>query len=63
MKKEWGSGYVCGEYKYKGVYIYKLTRNDWCVYNADGEIKIHERTLKAVKVAIDELCEILGIDR
>jgi len=41
-------------YEYRGAYIYKITRLDYCAY-ADGKMVVHEKTLKAAKAKIDEL--------
>lgn len=60
MRKEWTDGFTCDEYQYRGFYIYKLTRNDWCMYGADGKMMIHEKTLKAAKARVDELCKIFA---
>ena len=43
------------EYGYKGQYIYKITRRDYCVYGEDGMVIIDEMTLKAAKAKIDEM--------
>lgn len=42
------------EYEYKGYYIYKITRKDYCVFG-ETSIIIHTSTLKAAKTAIDNM--------
>lgn len=56
MRKDWN----CASYIYRGLYIYKITNNDWCVFSEDG-IEVHEKTLKAAKSAIDTAYNILTI--
>lgn len=46
--------YSCTEYNYKGYYIYKITRRDYCVFDENGCI-IDALTLKAAKAEIDKL--------
>ena len=53
MKKE---NWNCTEYKYRGYYIYKVTRRDYCVYNESGCI-IDTLTLKEAKAEIDRLLD------
>lgn len=52
MRKQFTYG---AEYSYKGQYIYKITRCDYCVYGEDGMVIIDELTLKAAKAKIDEM--------
>ena len=57
LKKDYGKEYI-----YKGVYIYQITKKDYCVFNENGVI-VDESTLKAAKEKIDaailnELTEI-----
>lgn len=52
MRKQFTYG---AEYSYKGQYIYKITRRDYCVYGEDGMVIIDELTLKAAKAKIDEM--------
>lgn len=53
MKKE---NWNCTEYKYRGYYIYKVTRRDYCVYNESGCI-IDTLTLKEAKAEINRLLD------
>lgn len=50
MKKDFN----CKEYQYKGYFIYKITRNDYCVYDESGCI-IDSYTLKGAKNQIDAM--------
>lgn len=43
------------EYQYKGYYIYRITRKDYCVWGNDGYVMIDATTLKSAKAEIDKL--------
>lgn len=47
----------CKQYIYKGVFIYKVTDKDYCVFDKSGVI-MDELTLKSVKEKIDEVCKL-----
>ena len=44
------------EHIYKGVYIYRITKKDYCVWDESGMI-IHAQTLKAAKAEIDKVID------
>ena len=48
VKKDYSSK----EYVYKGIYIYQITKKDYCVFDENGVV-IDELTLKAAKAKID----------
>ena len=54
MRKDWSIG---REYEYRGLYIYRVTRNDYCVFSENG-IVIDSRTLKGAKAEIDRMLEM-----
>ena len=46
--------FIATEYNYRGYFIYKITRKDYCVFDENGCI-IDSLTLKGAKAEIDKL--------